>query len=137
MTGLPDPLEIAAEVSKGLQQYDDPLACFREFTVLHRGGAKYAVRGKTISYAVDADEGTCGCGDFIHRKSLTRDDCKHLAALRLHLEIADRTCCWCRGPGCFRCLGSGRQSVEAYERGVEILKAIAVVTDRLDREALG
>lgn len=47
----------------------------------------WLVRGRKSWYECDAARGECECGDFVHRKAVTRTPCRHLRALNTYLSI--------------------------------------------------
>lgn len=133
LSGLPDPMEVRAMVSQGHRIYNDPLALFKAGTVIYRSNGRYGVRGSHETYACDPDENSCSCLDCQYRKSISREDCKHLAVLREHLSNGGEPCCWCSAVGCFRCGGSGRLPADQYAIAVDILATIATLEARYER----
>ena len=45
----------------------------------------WAVRGREDWHRCDADQGTCTCGDWIHRQARTLTPCRHLRMLTAYL----------------------------------------------------
>lgn len=126
-SGLPDPEEVRCWITEGRRTHEDPLAYFPELTVLSLGSEKYAVRGRTISYLTYADG--CICPDWQHRKSISREPCRHMQALHEHLAGGPAPCAWCQGPGCYRCSGTGRMSSKEAESELTKVRALVELAD--------